>query len=132
LVISCQFDRDIPYAHEEAGSESWFTSFDNSISKFIHHLLIRLSEAVNIIPFNESPNHINTQLVTDPANSIASPFGWHDTNGVSGVEYTITRIMFGQKTFMGTNKDDGASPDGGPGLVFDYQYGGKCRRIFLH
>jgi hypothetical protein len=28
--------------------------------------------------------------VTDPANSIAS-FGWHDTNGVSGVEYTITR-----------------------------------------
>jgi hypothetical protein len=30
LVISCQFDRDIPYAHEEAGSESWFTSFDNS------------------------------------------------------------------------------------------------------
>jgi hypothetical protein len=52
LVISCQFDRDIPYAHEEAGSESWFTSFDNSISKFIHHLLIRLFEAVNIIPFN--------------------------------------------------------------------------------
>jgi hypothetical protein len=27
LVISCQFDRDIPYAHEETGSESWFTSF---------------------------------------------------------------------------------------------------------
>jgi hypothetical protein len=38
---------DIPYAHEEAGSESWFTSLIILISKFIHHLLIRLS-AVNI------------------------------------------------------------------------------------
>jgi predicted aconitase with swiveling domain len=129
LVISCQFDRDIPYAHEEAGSESWFTSFDNS-----HKQIYSPSSNTvvgggkyRVIPFNsESPNHINTQLVTDPANSIASPFGWHDTNGVSGVEYTITRgnNVWAKDDFMGTNKDDGASPDGGPGLVFDYQYGG--------
>jgi hypothetical protein len=52
--------------------------------------------------------------VTDPAN--IAPFGWHDTNGVSGVEYTITRgnNVWAKDDFMGTNKDDGASPDGGP------------------
>jgi hypothetical protein len=44
-----------------------------------------------VIPFNfESPNHTNTQLIIDPANSVASPFGWHDINGVNGAEYTIT------------------------------------------
>ncbi|MCK8500538.1 M36 family metallopeptidase [Myxococcus fulvus] len=46
----------------------------------------------------ESPNH-TTPLppsdgrvtVTNPANAVASPYGWHDTNGVAGAEYTIPR-----------------------------------------
>jgi hypothetical protein len=39
--------------------------------------------------------------------------------------------MFGQTISWEPTKMMAASPDGGPGLVFDYQYGGKCRRI-LH
>ncbi|NTX01392.1 M36 family metallopeptidase [Myxococcus sp. CA040A] len=46
----------------------------------------------------ESPNH-TTPLppsdgrvtVSNPANTTASPYGWHDTNGVAGAEYTTTR-----------------------------------------
>ena len=30
-------------------------------------------------------------MVTNPADSLASPFGWHDKNGAAGPEYTITR-----------------------------------------
>ncbi|WIG97224.1 M36 family metallopeptidase [Myxococcus sp. SDU36] len=46
----------------------------------------------------ESPNHTTPLppadgrvLVTNPANATASPYGWHDTNGVAGAEFTIPR-----------------------------------------
>ena len=46
----------------------------------------------------ESPNHVapappadGRSLVNNPADTTASPFGWHDTNGVAGAEFTITR-----------------------------------------
>jgi hypothetical protein len=45
-------------------------------------------------------------LVADPADLLASPNGWHDTNGsVPGAEYTITR---GNNVYAGEdlNNDD--------------------------
>ena len=44
----------------------------------------------------ESPNHAlvlppadGRQIVTDPADPVASPFGWHDIDGLPGAEFTI-------------------------------------------
>jgi hypothetical protein len=35
---------------------------------------------------------------------VASPYGWHDTNGVTGAEYTITRgNNVWAKDFLGEN-----------------------------
>ncbi|MDT0555324.1 T9SS-dependent M36 family metallopeptidase [Patiriisocius hiemis] len=75
------------------------------------------------IPF-ENPNDTPSQLVSNPENLVASPFGWHDTNGVAGAEFTRTK---------GNNVDahddtDGNNnvvfgPDGGPTLTFDFPYG---------
>ncbi len=46
----------------------------------------------------ESPNHApilpptdGRTILTDPHNVTASPFGWHDTNGAAGAEFTIMR-----------------------------------------
>ncbi len=46
----------------------------------------------------ESPQHTTPLppadgrvVLTDPWNLTASPYGWHDTNGAAGAEYTITR-----------------------------------------
>jgi extracellular elastinolytic metalloproteinase len=46
----------------------------------------------------ESPNHTASPppsdgrvRVIDPADATASPYGWHDTNGAAGAEYTIHR-----------------------------------------
>jgi extracellular elastinolytic metalloproteinase len=46
----------------------------------------------------ESPNHTSPLppsdgrvVVTNPANALASPYGWHDTNGVAGAEFTVPR-----------------------------------------
>ncbi|MCP3138025.1 M36 family metallopeptidase [Pyxidicoccus xibeiensis] len=46
----------------------------------------------------ESPSHSSPATpsdgrttVTNPANALASPYGWHDTNGVAGAEFLIPR-----------------------------------------
>jgi hypothetical protein len=69
----------------------------------------------------ESPIHGAHTLVTGPFDSNASPFGWHDDDGVAGEEYTITR---GNNVYASedTNDDNnpGYSPDGGPSLNFDF------------
>lgn len=69
-----------------------------------------------------SPDHGPRVLLTDPSDADASPFGWHDTNGAAGADYTILRGNNVQ-VYVDANNDglpDGAGPDGGLGLVFDY------------
>ncbi len=66
----------------------------------------------------ESPNYGGRTMVADPDNAIASPFGWHDTNGVAGAEFTITRGNNAHAYEDGDNP--GFSPDGGAGLVFNF------------
>ncbi|WP_378185932.1 M36 family metallopeptidase [Aquimarina sp. W85] len=69
----------------------------------------------------ESPSHGNRSVVTNPANSNASPYGWHDTNGSAGAEYTITRgnNVWAQEDRNGNN-GTGFSPDGGSSLDFNF------------
>lgn len=45
-----------------------------------------------VYPFPaESPDHTTHQLVPSPSDALASPFGWHDTNGAVGAEFNDTR-----------------------------------------
>ena len=73
----------------------------------------------NVYPMPvESPNYGTRALVANPDNAIASPFGWHDTNGSAGPEYTITR---GNNTHAYEDGDNaGYSPNGGAGLTFNF------------
>ncbi|MCI0397643.1 MAG: extracellular metalloproteinase [Chloroflexi bacterium] len=75
---------------------------------------------------SEYPDDGPRVLEVDPAlDGTSSLFGWHDTNGVAGVEYTITR---GNNVHAYGDTDNnnlpdpipGAEPDGGTGLVFDF------------
>ncbi len=69
----------------------------------------------------ESPNHGIRQLVVNPADAVASPFGWHDIDGVTGAEYTVTRgnNVSAQEDINGDN-GTGFSPDGTASLDFDF------------
>lgn len=72
----------------------------------------------------ESPSHGDHEVVVDPANAFASPFGWHDTDGVDGAEYTITR---GNNVHAYQDENDldassGDEPDGGADLEFNFFY----------
>lgn len=71
----------------------------------------------------ESPYHGSDALVVGPYDATASPYGWHDIDGVAGEEYTITR---GNNVYASEDTDDdnqpGYSPDGGPSLNFDFTW----------
>ncbi len=73
---------------------------------------------------DESPKHGSHQLVVKPGYSNASPFGWHDTNGVDGAEHQITRGN-NVHAYLDRNADnvaDGLEPSGGSDLLFDFPY----------
>jgi len=60
-------------------------------------------------------------IVTDPADATASPFGWHDTNGVAGAEFTDTRgNNVNAQDDLDANNTGGSRPDGGATLDFDF------------
>jgi extracellular elastinolytic metalloproteinase len=78
----------------------------------------------------ESPNHVSPLppadgrvLVVNPANAVASPFGWHDTNGAAGAESTLTignNVSAYTDVDANNQPDAGSSPNGGTALNFDF------------
>jgi extracellular elastinolytic metalloproteinase len=78
----------------------------------------------------ESPTFTNPQppsdgrvLVLNPANSLASPFGWHDTNGAAGAEFTTTQgnnVTAYTDVDANNSPDAGSAPSGGAALNFDF------------
>lgn len=68
----------------------------------------------------EHPTDGPRTLESDPHNLSASPFGWHDTNGISGAEHTDTRgnNVHAQED-TDANNSGGRRPNGTAGLVFD-------------
>ncbi|MBX9584993.1 MAG: M36 family metallopeptidase, partial [Gemmataceae bacterium] len=67
-----------------------------------------------------SPTTDSRQILVNPADSKASPFGWHDTNGAPGAEFTDTRgnNVNAQEDRDGNNFG-GRRPAGGAGLLFN-------------
>ncbi len=71
----------------------------------------------------ESPSHGDRTLLTDPADADASPYGWHDTDGQEGAEFTYTRGN-NVHAFHDGNADGNPDfeVDGGANLEFDFPY----------
>jgi hypothetical protein len=70
----------------------------------------------------ESPLDGPRTIETNPAEATASPYGWHDTNGATGAEFSVTR---GNNVCAQTDRDANNSacgtetqPDGGASLDF--------------
>jgi len=78
----------------------------------------------------ESPNHTTPlppsdgrTLVVNPANALASPFGWHDTNGATGAESTLTtgnNVDAYTDVDANNTADANSRPNGGAALNFDF------------
>ncbi|MBX3056095.1 MAG: M36 family metallopeptidase [Anaerolineae bacterium] len=88
------------------------------------NFLLQTGSQYNVFPLPvESPSHGSRAIVSNPANALASPYGWHDTNGSPGAEYTVTRgnnVHAYTDTDNNNSPDTGSSPDGGSSLNFDF------------
>ena len=117
-MINCEFDKDGNHTHSHS---------QNLIDKNLNKSSIDGS-TYNVISLpTPSPNHGPFELLTNPADPIASPYGWHDTDGIDGPEHTITR---GNNVYareddegdgLGTGINTDYSPDGGAELNFNFQ-----------
>lgn len=65
----------------------------------------------------ESPRHGARQVVSDPSDAAASPFGWHDIDGQAGEEFTTTRGNNVLASDDRANRRTGTDP--GFGTLFD-------------
>jgi len=113
-VVECKFDH--------TGSASHHCSDNHVCETELHSEKILMPELYNVyaVPV-ESPNHGGRTLESDPADAIASPFGWHDTNGVIGAESTETRgNNVNAQDDQNGNNGTGYAPDGGTTLDFDF------------
>lgn len=120
-VLSCNFDHN---EFSKNNKNFYFNLNDNILQPLVAEAQ---TETYRVIPFKfESPNHGPRELMSSPSDAVASPFGWHDTDGYIGNEYTITR---GNNVYAYEDVSDrdfpGLSPDGGPNLIFDFPYPGN-------
>jgi len=85
FTTSCSFGdqcNDSP-AHQHHASQK--RSFEFSF-------LPPLVPEYNVFPFPlEAPSFGSRSILVDPSNVTASPYGWHDVDGVAGNDYSITR-----------------------------------------
>ncbi len=92
----------------------------NNLTSYDSYLVIPMP------PYSDPEDSGGQIVVTDPADATASPFGWHDTDGIAGGEFTDTQ---GNNVDAHDDRDGnnsgGTRPDGdmgGPMLEFDYEF----------
>lgn len=117
-ILRCTFEN---HGHENVKSaDQDATGFSMTQQAVVANELLA-GEQYNVFPMPiESPNHGDRSIITEPQTG-ASPFGWHDTNGAAGAEFTITRgnNVWSQEDANGNN-GVGDAPDGGDELIFDF------------
>lgn len=118
LTLRCSFDHD--YLAHEAGC------FEENTSPITAYAPppVNATGQYRVLPMTiESPIHGGFELVTGIDDPVASPFGWHDVDGVAGNDFTITR---GNNVHAFLDRDWNYSPDsdldGGNDLIFDYPF----------
>ncbi|WP_225036731.1 T9SS-dependent M36 family metallopeptidase [Winogradskyella sp. SM1960] len=116
LILTCTFENN--HQHSDHQSQLDFNNLVTSPNSF---LVDGSNYNVFALPL-ESPNHGSRQIVNEPASSEASPFGWHDDNGILGADYTITRgnNVWARDDVRGDNSASGVSPNGTATLDFDF------------
>jgi extracellular elastinolytic metalloproteinase len=121
-VVSCNFGETnhSNQSHNDVTESILFSKSEGTMA------VLQVDAQYKVYPLPaESPNHGVAALIADPSGEgDGSPFGWHDTDGVLGAEYTITRgnNVYAQDDINGNNGNDGVSADGGVDLNFDFDF----------
>ena len=109
-------------------SDWWSVRVDAGTGEVLSQYNWTSYDSYRVIPFPpfSDPEDFGGEgqaVVTDPADPVASPFGWHDTDGAPGAESTLTRgNNVNAQEDQDANNSGGFSPDGGPTLDFLFDW----------
>lgn len=109
---------------QEGVSGWWDPSASATDGEVLHNVSFTAHATYNAFRYDlEGPLYGPRTLEIDPQDAVASPFGWHDTDGVAGAEFTDTRgnNVSAQEDANADNMG-GTRPDGGAALVFDFPF----------
>lgn len=117
LTIRCSFDHNYLVRPYDACSEEIMEPVEEA------PVLVAGGTYRALMPNAESPIHGTIELLNGIEDATASPFGWHDTNGVLGAEYTHTQGN-NVHAFLDRNWDYASdrNVDGGANLTFDFPF----------
>tara|TARA_R110002072_G_scaffold23949_2_gene81992 strand:- start:110004 stop:113453 length:3450 start_codon:yes stop_codon:yes gene_type:complete len=115
-MVSCSFEHDHS-VHEEILDYNANLFDIPNYNELVAASEAGCSECYEVIAAPlESPYYGPRTIEMSPANLTASPFGWHDTDGTAGAEFTTTRGNNVNAYEDGDNP--GFQPDGGATLDF--------------
>lgn len=125
LVLRCNFSNKASHEHDVSCQSSETISFKplQEALSTTYTLPPTAGETYHVFPFPlANPLQGPRQLMTSPADNEASPYGWHDTDGLPGAEYTITRgnNVHAFQDRNGNSVSAGDEPNGGSSLLFDF------------
>lgn len=92
-IVKCSFGGDHT-THSVKNTKTSNLNKTNSFDLFKsnNNIFTADGSSYNVFPFSiESPNFGSRQVISEPSDDVASPFGWHDTNGVVGADFTDTQ-----------------------------------------
>jgi len=121
LTVYCKVDKNV-FTHTDEHSEAIANQQHAAVTTSLN---LAANGTYNIWPWPyESPSHGPRTMVVDPFDPTASPYGWHDTNGQTGPEYTITRgnNAHAYEDSGNTNNTVNNEPNGGANLIFDFPF----------
>ncbi|TYB78485.1 T9SS-dependent M36 family metallopeptidase [Bizionia myxarmorum] len=119
-ILACNFDDANHESHGHGPAVSVKNEANFTLFKDVSYLADGSQYNVFALP-TESPNHGPRTLLSQPANLNASPYGWHDNNGVAGAEFLSTRgnNVWAMEDRNG-NDGFGYSPSGTASLNFNF------------
>lgn len=118
-VSSCDFG-DVSHSHTETGSILFANRSQDAQAAFN-----TTTPQYRVFPIPLlGPHDGDDQLITDPSDALASPYGWHDINGVVGHEYTSSQgnNVLANEDRAGNNIP-GDKAEGGAEMLFDFEFG---------
>lgn len=127
FTVYCKLHGEAGHSHADECSDEEEVPVHHSFKTVRQALLDRQLNGAGYHVFPvpvESPIHGDRELVFDPHDTTASPYGWHDTNGQPGAEFQITRgnNVWAYLDDQDSNSSAGNEPNGGPELLFDFPF----------
>jgi extracellular elastinolytic metalloproteinase len=117
LVVNCSMEHDHSVENLKFNTSKAAVIIGPAINVMYEGVGTGCTECYEVIKYPlESPLYGERSVEIMSANLDASPFGWHDTNGIAGPDHTVTKGNNVNAIEGGNNY--GYQPDGGPTLNF--------------